>query len=84
LEEVPAPPDAHGVECGVVCLDPEAAPNPGKAFDDTAALEPGMIRELCPIPVDGRDAAAASTLSQTVLEPGLRPEVWVVFFARRI
>ena len=68
----------------MVCLDPEAAPSPGKAFDDTAALEPGMIRWLCPIPVDGREAAAASTLSHTVFEPGLRPDVWVVFLARRI
>lgn len=68
----------------MVCLDPEAAPSPGKAFADTAALEPGIIRCLWPIPVDGREAAAASTLSHTVLEPGLRPDVWVVFFARRI
>ena len=84
FDEVPAPPEAHGVECGVDDLEPEAAPRPGKALVEVAARDPGTIREFWPIPVDGREAAAASTLSQTDLEPGFRPEVCVVFFARRI
>jgi hypothetical protein len=44
FDVVPAPPDAHGVECGVDCRD-DAAPRPGKAVDaDSAAREPGTTR----------------------------------------
>jgi hypothetical protein len=85
FDEDPAPPDAHGVECVAVCLEPDAAPRPGKAVDEVAARDPGTRREFWPIPEDvGREAAAASTLSHTALEPAFRPDVWVVFFARRI